>query len=229
MIIGGMQKLSLIDYPDKVSAVLFTRGCNFRCHYCHNPELVLPEFFQMSVSQDYVFEFLKSRKENLDGVVITGGEPAMHKDLLEFMEKIKSMGYMIKLDSCGIFPDVLKAAIDHKLVDYIAMDIKATPEKYDLVTGVSPYYNNIKKSIEIIINSDIDYEFRTTVVRSQLSPSDIVNIAKSISGAKHYILQKFVNSRTLDPDFDHQATYTDEELKAVRNDVKRYVSTCSIR
>ena len=125
MIIGGIQKVSLIDYPGKISTVLFTRGCALRCRYCHNPELVLPECFQGPISETYVFDLLESRKKNIEGVVITGGEPTIHKDLLQFMKRIKDMGYMVKLDSSGVFPDVLEAAINGRLVDYIAMDIKA--------------------------------------------------------------------------------------------------------
>src|SRR5271157_4697593 len=121
MIIGGIQKVSLIDYPGKVSSIVFTRGCNFRCHYCHNPELVLPELFQNPILETEVLEFLESRSKDLDGVVITGGEPTIQKDLLEFMVKVKDMGYAIKLDSSGVSPDVLNTAIEKKLVDYIAM------------------------------------------------------------------------------------------------------------
>lgn len=229
MIIGGIQKVSLIDYPGKISAVIFTRGCSLRCHYCHNPQLVLPELFQGPISQDYLFGFLETRKRNLEGVVITGGEPTLHGDLLDFMKKIKEMGYKIKLDSCGIFPEVIKAAIDRKLVDYIAMDIKGTAEKYPYVTGVNLSYDEIRKSMEIIMNSNVDYEFRTTIVRSQLSIEELESIARSISGARRYVLQKFIRSRTLDPLFEQQTTYTDKELEKLRISLGRYVVECSVR
>lgn len=228
MIIGGMQKLSLIDYPGKLSCIIFTRSCSFRCHYCHNPELVLPELFQGPISENFVIEFLESRKGKLDGVVITGGEPTIQNDLLEFMSKIKNMGYSVKLDSSGICPELLENAIKLKLVDYIAMDIKAPLKKYSLVAGVNIDTEKIKRSIEIIKNSGVDYEFRTTIVESQLSFDDIMEIAKLISGSKKYILQKFRSGNTLDNSFANESTYTDDQFESIRNKVSEYVS-CSVR
>ncbi len=224
-----MQKVSLIDYPGKIATVLFTRGCQLRCGYCHNPELVLPELYQGPISENYIFEFLELRRGSVDGVVITGGEPAIHSDLLQFMKRIKEMGYLIKLDSSGILPDVLEAAVRGKLVDYIAMDIKATEEKYQSVTKTGINFGNIRRSISIIKNSGVDYEFRTTVVKQKLTKEDIVCIAKMISGSKRYVLQRFSSSVTLDHAFKECTSYEMEELMGIIPDVERYVGSCSIR
>jgi pyruvate formate lyase activating enzyme len=229
VIIGGIQKVSLIDYPGKISAIIFTRGCTFRCPYCHNSQLVLPNLFQDPIPEEEVIDFLQSRRKFLDAVVITGGEPTLQKDLLQFMKRIKDMGYLVKLDSSGIFPDVLERAIKEKLVDYMAMDIKAPFEKYALVVGANPDMKNIRRSVDIIMHSGIDYEFRTTVVKSQLSKGDIAEIARSISGSKRYFLQKFVNSNTLDQSFGAEETYTDKEFECMSEVIRDYVSSCSVR
>jgi len=229
MIISGIQRLSLIDYPGKLAATIFTRGCGLKCGYCHNPELVLPELYQAPISEDYVIDFLRSRKSSLEGVVVTGGEPALQKDLFGFLRIIKDMGYLVKLDSSGVFPDILDRTVSSKLVDYIAMDIKAPFEKYCSVTGVKPNIDKIKRSIGIIKNSGIDYEFRTTVVRSQLSPEDIISIAISIKGARRYMLQRFVGSKTLDPRFAMEGTYDESELQRIKESISDYVGYCGIR
>lgn len=229
MIIGGLQKTSLIEYPGKVSAIIFTRGCALSCHYCHNPELVIPSLFGKGLSEDYVLGYLRSRTKRLDGAVISGGEPTIHADLPSFLSKIKEMGYLIKLDTCGMHPDMLQNVIEKGLVDYIAMDVKAPLGKYKLVTGVEVREERIRRSIEMIKSSNIDYEFRTTIVKNQLTAKDIRGIAEMVAGARIYFLQKFNNSKTLDPDFKNAETYTDEEFDRIRNDVSRYVSACYVR
>lgn len=227
MKIGGLQKCSLIDYPGKICAIIFTIGCNFRCPFCHNPELV--DETADNLSGDGVFEFLERRKNLLDAVTITGGEPTMHDDLIPFMRKIKEMGYLVKLDSNGTNPDVLHAVIDEKLADYIAMDIKSPLAKYSETVARPTDIENIKKSIALIMESGVDYEFRTTIVKSLLSMDDLKVIGEEIRGAKRYFLQRFVPTKTLNPAFLRKTTYTDAEFEEMRTMMGTYVRECNIR
>ena len=229
MIIGGFQKFSLIDYPGKICAIVFTQGCNFRCPYCHNPELVDPKLFLPPIPEEEIFSFLEKRRGKLDAVEITGGEPTLHSDLLEFIGKIKNMGFLVKLDSNGTNPDVIEKAIRKKLVDYLAMDVKAPLDKYRETTGVDVDVDKIKRNIELIMNSGVDYEFRTTIVKSLLSREDILKIGELIKGAKLYILQKFVPSKTLNPKFLDEDTYTDEEFEQLKIKMEKYVDRCIVR
>ncbi len=191
MRIGGLQKFSLIDYPDKFSCIVFTQGCNFRCPWCHNPELVYPHFFKDTISENYIFDFLESRKNDLEAIVITGGEPTIQPDLTEFIEKIKKMGYLVKLDTNGSNPYILEKLLKNKLVDYVAMDIKAPPEKYSLLIGKSIDISLIFKSIKIIEKYSSDYEFRTTFIPSLLSEDDIARIRRMVKNKKKHKIQKF--------------------------------------
>ena len=191
MRIGGFQKFSLIDYPNKISCIVFTQGCNFRCPWCHNPELVYPEFFTTSLKEEAIFDFLRRRKGKLEAVVITGGEPTIQPDLAEFIEKIKKMDYFVKLDTNGSSPHILKELIKSKLIDYIAMDIKAPPEKYSLLIGRDIDISLIFESIKIIENSSLEYEFRTTSVPSLLSEDDILRIKNMVNDEKRYRIQRF--------------------------------------
>ncbi len=228
MLIGGLQRFSLIDYPGKISAVIFTMGCNFRCPYCHNPELV--EFNKGNlIGEQYILSFLKERRKKLDGVVLTGGEPTLQSDIINFLRKIKELGFLIKLDTNGSYPEVIENLLKEKLVDYIAMDIKASLEKYNEVTNSNVDIEYIKRSIDIIIGSGIDYEFRTTVVRSQLSKNDILNIGRLIKSAKTYVLQEFKPSKTLDPDFLKEASYARKELEEMAFSIKDLVKQVIIR
>lgn len=230
MIIGGLVKFSLNDYPGKTSAVVFTRGCNFRCHYCHNPELVLPEKYSPEISLDKIFSFLESRKGKLDAVCITGGEPTQHFDLPEMFKKIKGMGFLVKLDTNGTRPIIIKDLIDQKLVDYIAMDIKAPFEDYRKIVSVPVDTEKIENSIFLIINSGIPHEFRTTVVKSLTSFDDLRKIAKSIKGADKYFLQKFVPAIKLnDPSFADEISYPEEELKELAVEFSTLVKHCGVR
>ena len=160
MRIGGFQKVSLIDYPGKVAAVVFTQGCNFRCPFCHNMELVLPSCFDDPMNEDDVLNFLTTRIGKLQGVVITGGEPTLHSGLPDFIKKIKAMGFLVKLDSNGSRPCILQRLVDNKLVDYIAMDIKAPIERYEEVSGVNVNIDHIQQSIQIIMDSGLDHQKR---------------------------------------------------------------------
>ena len=190
MRIGGLQKFSFIDFPNKTAAIIFTQGCNFKCAYCHNPELVYPNMFQVPIQEEQVFAFLESRRNQLDAVVITGGEPTLQPDLIEFIKKVKAMGFLVKLDSNGSNPQVLEQIINQKLVDFIAMDIKGTFDKYDLVCCVPVNIDNIKCSIDLIKNSGIDFLFRTTYDKSKLFDKDIQTVTDFLNVDNHYKVQK---------------------------------------
>lgn len=227
MRLGGLQKTSLIDYPGKVCAIVFTIGCNFHCPYCHNPELV--DETAAELSEDDFFAFLESRRGLLDGVTITGGEPTLHNDLIPFINKIKQLGFLVKLDSNGTRPSMLRHLIDHQLVDYVAMDIKAPLRKYELTVARPVDLEHIAESIALLLEDRVPYEFRTTVVKSLLPPEDFPEIGKLITGAKVYYLQKFVPTKLLNPGFRKKTVYTDEEFEALRQTMEQYVDVCHIR
>jgi pyruvate formate lyase activating enzyme len=230
MLIGGLQKLTLIDYPGKISCTVFTIGCNFNCAFCHNSELVDPNKIknQPIISEKYFFEFLGTRQGVLEGVCITGGEPALQPDLLDFIRRMKELGFSVKLDTNGSNPDILENLIKEKLIDYIAMDIKAPLAQFSIF-NFQFSKETIKKSIDIIKNSGLDYEFRTTVVPLLHSKEDIIQIAKDLSPAKKYFLQQFYPSKTLDPNFQKEKSYSIDELKELCQTIKSYFEHCEIR
>ncbi len=194
MIFGGFQKLTLLDFPGKVACTVFTKGCNFYCPFCHNANLVnLGE--EQNISQEEVLSYLNKRSGILEGICITGGEPLLHPDLPDFIRQVKELGYAIKLDTNGSFPDKLKHLVEEKLIDYVAMDIKNAMEKYSATSGCKSLdINLINESIDFLMEDTIDYEFRTTVVAELHTVPDIKSIAKRITGAKKYFLQNFVDS-----------------------------------
>lgn len=229
MKIGGLQKVSLIDYPGLISAIIFLQGCNFKCSYCHNPELVDPGLFQPCVKEKDVLDFLNTRRGKLDAVAITGGEPTIQNNLIPFIKKIKKMGFAVKIDTNGSQPQVIKALLSEKLLDFIAMDIKAPLEKYKDIIHVPVKPDLIKESIQLIIKAKIPYEFRTTVVQSQLNEKDILNIAKMISGASHYVLQNFVPTKTLDKKFLKEKSHPDEIFQKIKKRLENEISSVTIR
>ena len=229
MKIGGLHKTSLIDYPGKICAIIFTQGCNFKCPYCHNPELVNPEEFSALIPEEEIFSFLEKRKKYLDAVSITGGEPLIQKDILEFLGKLKKLGFLIKIDTNGSLPEILQEIIEKNLVNYISMDVKGPLEKYDLIIGVKIDTEKIKESIELIKNSNIDYEFKTTVVKKFLDEKDFIKIGQLLKGTKLYFLQKFVPTKTVNKDFLEEKTYSDEEFENIKNIMKEHVLECKIR
>lgn len=229
MIISGIQKTSLIDYPGKICTILFTRGCNFSCGFCHNPELVIPEKFLKSIPNEEILAFLSSRKKIIDAVCITGGEPTIHKDLPEFIKKIKLMGYLIKLDTNGTNYNMLKKLIDDKLVDFVAMDIKNSLAKYKQTTTRNINLDQIKKSINIIIAQAPDYEFRTTIVPSLHEKKDIIEIGKLLQDAKKISLQQFRPQKTLNPDFQNLPSTTYKTLENFSKILKRYIKNVEVR
>lgn len=228
MIFGGLEKCTLVDYPGKVACMVYTIGCNFRCPYCHNPELI-DETVEVTLSEATILDFLDTRRELLDGVVITGGEPTMHEELPVFMRRIKDKGFLVKLDTNGTNPKMLQQVIDEGLVDYIAMDIKSPLETYSQTVARPVDVESIRESIRILLSFPVPYEFRTTVVKSLLSPEDLKRIGEAIRGAKNYYLQKFVPTKILNPQFKRKVTYTDEEFEEFRSMMSNYVETCNIR
>ncbi len=189
MKIGGLIKFTLIDFPGRPAAVVFTQGCNFRCRFCHNPELVYPHLFLEPMPEEDVFAFLTRRQGTLEGVVVTGGEPTMHADLLDFLAKIKAMGFAVKLDTNGTRPDVLREAYARNLLDYTAMDLKAPLEKYSVITGVDFNPAVLKESMKIIVQSGVPYQFRTTYDKEVLTDADIEAVRALTDGA-HYRVQE---------------------------------------
>ena len=228
-IINGLQKSTLIDFPKKIASIVFSQGCNFRCGYCHNPELLSLNIPKTQISTEEVFSFLKTRKGKLDGVVVTGGEPTLQTGLYDFIKEIKEMGFLVKLDSNGSNPKILEKLINDNLLDYIAMDIKAPLEKYSEITNVKTNTENIKKSIELIKNSSVDYEFRTTVIKSQLSFDDFENIGKLLNGAKRYYLQKFIASKIYDETLKDETTYSNEEFSQLCSILRKYIQEVDFR
>ena len=226
MFFAGFQKLTLLDYPGKVACILFTNSCNFRCPFCHNASLVRAQD-GADISDDEVLEFLKKRQGILEGVCISGGEPLIHNELKDFIREVKKLGYPVKLDTNGSFPKKLRELIGEGLVDYVAMDIKNSFEKYNETTGISADIDSIKESIEILINGNIDYEFRTTLVSGFHTTQDMQRIGEMIKGTKKYYLQNFVDSGDiLCPGL---APLGEEEMELMRKTAEKYVSVTQIR
>lgn len=230
MTIGGLQKFSLLDYPNHLSAIIFTQGCNFKCQFCYNPMLVVVPQKGHHFKIDDLFAFLKKRIGKLDAVVITGGEPTIHKDLPEFISEIRKLGFLVKLDTNGANPEMIKKLIENKLIDYIAMDIKAPKNKYEKIVGVPVDFNKIKKSVKIIIESGLPYEFRTTIVPGLLIKDDITQIAKIINGADKWYLQQFKSDIDLvNKKMEKVKPYSDRELEEMRDAGRKYVKKCEVR
>ena len=226
MKIGGFQKMTMLDFPERVACTVFTYGCNLRCPFCHNAALVTDkaELFD----EDEILAYINKRKGVLDGVCITGGEPLLQRDIFDFMKKIKDLGLLVKLDTNGAYPDLLKRAIDEGLVDYVAMDIKNSREKYALTAGIEDLdISPFEKSVEILKTSGIDYELRTTVVRELHELSDMKKIAEWISGAKKYFLQSFVDSgNTIKTGY---SAHDKNTLEAFRQAVLEHIPNAEIR
>ncbi len=228
MKIGGFQKTTLLDYPEHVSAIIWTVGCNFHCPFCYNTGLVYEESDLFSEVE--ILSFLDKRKGFLEALTISGGEPFLQKDLKEFCKKVKDLGYKIKIDTNGTFPDKLKEMINEGLVDYVSMDIKAPKDKYSKLAGVNADLKKIEKSIEIIKNSGIDYEFKTTIVPNFLEEEDIIELSKWIKGSKKYYLQQFKNDiPVISSELEKFQPYSEEYLENILKKVKPYFSKCKLR
>lgn len=228
--IGGLQKMTLLDYPGKVATTIFMAGCTFKCPFCHNRDLVfIPEHYEF-MDPRTVLDYLKKRSGILDAVCVSGGEPLMQKDLIPFLEKIKELGYAIKLDTNGSFPKQLKELVDRNLIDYVAMDIKNIPEKYAETLGVASEAFNIRpvrETMKYLLEDHVDYEFRTTVVKEFHEEGDLFAIAKWIKGAKRYYLQPFVEAKTCIQAGLH--SYEKEEMETFLKTVQKYIPEAKLR
>lgn len=230
MRIGGLQKLTLLDYPNHVSCTVFTAGCNMKCPFCHNRDLVfIPENFEF-YNPESIFEYLRKRQGTLDAVAITGGEPLLQPGLRDFIMEVRKLGFKVKLDTNGYYPDKLKKLVDEGLIDYVAMDVKAPLPKYPVTVGLPEsgfHTEQIQKSIQYLLSGTVDYEFRTTVVREFHTKEDLVAIAKMIKGCKHYYLQQFVDSgRCIEQGF---SAYNREEMYELKEEVAKYIPEVELR
>lgn len=225
MKINGLLKLTLLDFPGHTACTVFFGGCNFRCPFCHNATLVRGE--GENITEEEFFKFLSKRQGLLDGVCITGGEPLLQRDIADFMRKIKEMGFEVKLDTNGSFPEKLKELCSAGLVDYVAMDIKSSLEGYSRAAGVSVNTEKIRESVDFLVGGTVDYEFRTTVAKGAVLPSDMEGIGELISGAKRYFLQGFVDSGDILG--EGCGAYTQEEMSDMLATVKKYVPVAELR
>lgn len=232
MAFAGLQKNSLIDYPGRLSCVCFFQGCNFRCPYCHNPNLVRERLASYDpVSERSLYAYLDDRRGFIDGVVLTGGEPTLREDLSSVCSNIKRLGYPVKLDTNGSRPRVVQRLIEEGLVDYVAMDVKTNPTHYRDLLKNGGNVDDVFLSIEIIMGSGIDYEFRTTCVKPFVSPKTIEDIARVIRGADLYALQGFHRTAILDPEFfwGIEPAYDDDTMMVLKSIAAPYVKKCIIR
>jgi pyruvate formate lyase activating enzyme len=234
MIIAGLQKTTLIDYPGKIACVVFLAGCNFRCPWCYSAELVLPLKIvkQPRISEKELFDFLRERQGKLEGVVICGGEPTINKELPQFIEKIKNIGCSVKLDTNGSNPEILKDLVNSKLIDYVAMDIKAPPNSkvHEMIMQEGITIEKIKESVEFLKKGLIDFEFRTTVVPGIHKKEDFLEIAKWIGGVNiKYYLQNFRAEKTIDPEFEKIKPFDDNLLDEIVKEISPYFKICQAR
>ena len=194
MYFSGIDKFSLVDYDEKISCTLFLHDCNFRCPFCHNSALVTKEA-GIKISEEDILAYLKSRRGVIDAVVITGGEPTLHKELIDFVRKVKEMGYLVKLDTNGTNPEMLIDLVNSNLLDYVAVDIKNSKEKYPLTIGLKAFdLTKVIKTVDFLLENHVDYEFRTTLIEEFHNKEDMVQIGEWIKGAKHYRLQRFIDN-----------------------------------
>ena len=226
MLIGGFQKMTVLDFPGKIACTVFTHGCNLLCPFCHNARLVIDK--SDLFDENEILAYINKRKGLLDGVCVTGGEPLLQADIFEFIKKIKDMGMLVKLDTNGTFPDKLKYAIDNSLVDYVAMDIKNSPEKYAQTTGKENLeLEKIKKSVEILLEGRVEYEFRTTVTKEMHKIEDFEKIGELIKGAERYYIQNFSDSGFLIG--EGLSPLDSKGLKALLDTISPYVKSAEIR
>jgi len=217
MLISGVQKFTMLDYPEKVAAIIFTPGCNMRCKFCHNKEFVLPKEIKKIrpsfIPEKAVLNFFESRKGKLDGIVISGGEPTLQPDLRQFIEKVRKMGFLVKLDTNGNLPDIMKELVNDGLVDYVAMDVKTTLDNYESLVGNLANPDNIKESIDFLKKGNVPYEFRTTVIDGVHTKAIIKEMAQLLNGADKLYLQKFRPETTLDPKFENKKPISDNKMR----------------
>jgi pyruvate formate lyase activating enzyme len=229
MILTGLQKLTLLDYPGTVACTVFTGGCNCRCPFCHNSSLVVPDRIENRFSEEEILHFLRKRKGLLDGVAVSGGEPLLQPDLAEFLRQVKELGYKVKLDTNGFFPDRLRSLVEEGLVDRVAMDIKNAPERYPETVGLSsPDMDAVAESKDYLLHFGGEYEFRTTVVRGLHRLEDIVGAAQWIAGAREYYLQQYVDSGDVLQE-EGLGAYAPPQMEQFREAAARYVPSVQLR
>lgn len=225
MVLSGIQKLTLLDFPQKVACTVFTGGCNLRCPFCQNGEIL--DINANYLTEEDFFAFLQKRKGVLDGVCVSGGEPLLQEDIFSFIRKIKSLGYAVKLDTNGTFPDRLQRLVNERLIDYVAMDIKNAPARYTKTAGVKIDMDKIEQSVCFLMKCGIDYEFRTTVVAEYHNPSDFIAIGGWLRGAKKYFLQTFVDSEHVLK--KGLTAYSDDDMKGFKQLLLPYIPNTKIR
>jgi pyruvate formate lyase activating enzyme len=229
MEIKGLVKTSIVDYPGKVATVVFVGGCNFRCPYCYNADLVLRPESLPDIEVAEVLRLLAERRGFVDGVVITGGEPTLQADLVDFFREVKALGLAVKLDTNGYHPHSLQRLLQEGLLDYVAMDVKGPLGRYSLVAGQRVDTKRIEDSIQLVLSSEIEHEFRTTVVPGIVAVEDVGAIAQSIAGARRYFLQQFRPSSTLAPQFTTRAPYPATVLEEMADAARRWVANVTVR
>jgi len=230
MKIAGLQKLTLLDYPGKVACIIFTPGCDFRCPFCHNASLVTRLDESQWIPMEQVITFLKKRRGILDGVCITGGEPLLQAGIEDFLSEVKGLGYQIKLDTNGSHPEKLKHMISQGLVDYVAMDVKNSFEKYEETIGIqfeTSMHDRIQSSIQVLVNGTIDFEFRTTIVDELHDADDFIKIGEMCIGARRFYIQKFEDSGDLVASGLHAPT--NEKMQACLSNLRMHVADAAIR
>jgi len=227
MNIIGIEKSSFIDYPNNICSVIFTGGCNFRCSYCHNSSAV--NNIGDTIDEEEVINFLKKRKKFVDALCISGGEPTLQNDLYKFICRVKEQGFLIKLDTNGTNPNLLRRLIDEKLIDYVAMDIKAPLYKYSSVTQTNINLHDIEESINILLENKVDYEFRTTICKELLNVEDIKTIANELKGCKTYVLQNFRDGETVLGGENKFTSYKTEELQEIEKAISPLLNKVIIR
>ena len=228
MIFGGIQELTLLDYPDKTACTVFAAGCNFDCPFCQNSSLISPAGKNKTKSESEILTFLETRKGLLDGVCISGGEPMIQGDLEAFIDKVKALGFLVKLDTNGSCPGKLEKLMKSGAIDYVAMDIKNTPEKYAQTTGKPGYdVSPVKESVELLLSGDVPYEFRTTVVREFHTEGDLLSVASWVCGAGKYYLQKFINSDGVSQ--SGLSSYSDEEMRQLLSSILKIMPGAALR
>ena len=230
MLLKGLQKLTLLDYPGKMACTVFAGGCNFKCPFCHNASLVMSDRVKSSAtlpSEDF-FAFLEKRRGILEGVCVSGGEPSLSPDIIPFLNKIKNMGYLVKLDTNGYKPDVIRSAIDYGVIDYLAMDIKNSRKKYGLTVGIENFdIAPIERSVDILMNSSLDFEFRTTLTKELHTKEDIIEIGSWLAGSEKYFLQTFRDSGDLIS--TNFSGYDEKETEVLLNLLKTNIPNAQIR
>lgn len=233
MLLSGITKLTLLDFPEKTACIVFTAGCNFRCGYCHNPEFVLPERLKEIekgfIPESVFFRFLERRKGLLQGVVITGGEPTLHPDLEDFIGRIRALGYAVKLDTNGNRPDVLRRLIERGLVQYVAMDFKTSFSRYPVLSGLGADAEAIESSFNLLKEGETPHEFRTTFVREVHTEKVLQEMKLSLRGAKRYFLQPFRNEIVLDPKFETMSAFSETEMLSLAEYFSDTVGEVGIR